>query len=143
MIEYLPNFSGQLLGLLYSVGIGFALGTVYEVLRIIFFIFSGSDKKYIAARDTVFLLLCFTVTFFFFIIKYNGKVTFYAVLGEGIGGIAAFKSFDGVVTLFIKRVLRRTVIKLGAIFRRIRRIKCNFVKKIQSIEKNKIFSEKI
>ena len=36
MIEYLPKTSEQLLGLLYSFGIGLALGFIYELIRFIF-----------------------------------------------------------------------------------------------------------
>ena len=34
MIEYLPKTSEQLLTIIYSVGIGFALGLFYEFLKI-------------------------------------------------------------------------------------------------------------
>ena len=36
MIEYLPKTSEQLLGLLYSFGIGLALGFIYELIRFIY-----------------------------------------------------------------------------------------------------------
>lgn len=45
MIEYLPKTSEQLLTIIYSVGIGFALGLFYEFLRLFFYLLSGSDKK--------------------------------------------------------------------------------------------------
>ena len=56
MIDYLPKTSEQLLGFIYSVGIGLALGFVYGLLRILFFILSGSDKKFTLTRDIIFFL---------------------------------------------------------------------------------------
>ena len=38
MIEYLPKTSEQLLTIIYSVGIGFALGLFYEFLRLFFYL---------------------------------------------------------------------------------------------------------
>ena len=68
MIEYLPKTSEQLLTIIYSVGIGFALGLFYEFLRLFFYLLSGSDKKFTLLRDIIFLLFVLTVTFFFFIV---------------------------------------------------------------------------
>ena len=60
MIEYLPKSSEQLLTIVYSAGIGFALGFIYEILRLIFYLLSGSDKKFTLLRDIIFLLFVFT-----------------------------------------------------------------------------------
>ena len=51
MIEYLPKTSEQLLTIIYSVGIGFALGLFYEFLRLFFYLLSWSDKKFTLLRD--------------------------------------------------------------------------------------------
>lgn len=107
MIEYLPKSSEQLLTIVYSVGIGFALGFIYEILRLIFYLLSGSDKKFTLLRDIIFLLFVFTVTFFFFLVRCNGKVTFYAVAGEALGGFAAFKMIDPFMSFLIRKSLRK------------------------------------
>lgn len=142
MIDYLPKTSEQLLGLLYSFGIGLALGFIYELIRFIFFILSGSDKKFTLARDIIFLLLCLTVTFFFFLVRYNGKVMFYAVLGEAVGGYAAFKAVDPFVTFLVRKKLRRVRKRIIKICTAIKEKIASFVKKIQSREKNIIKDEK-
>lgn len=121
MIDYLPKSSEQLLTLIYSVGIGFALGFFYEVLRVIFYLLSGSDKKFTLLRDIIFLLFCLGVTFFYFLVRCNGKVTFYAVLGEAVGGFAAFKTLNPFVTFLIRKRLARLRKKLSVIPKFIKR----------------------
>lgn len=143
MIEYLPNFSGQLTGFLYSVGLGFAMGIAYEFIRIIFYALSGSDKKFGLLRDIIFLLLFFTASFMFLLVEYNGNVTFYAVLGEAVGGIAALRSFDSMVSLFMGRVLRKIRGRIIAVIRKIRALKHKFVTKLQNDEKNNEKAKKI
>lgn len=136
MIEYLPNFSGQLTGFLYSVGIGFALGLFYELIRIIFFVLSGNDKKFVPLRNIIFLSVYFAVSFIFFLVKYNGNITFYAVLGEAIGRIAAFKAFDSIVSVFIGRVLHKIRERIISAVAKLRALKLNYVTKLQNIKKN-------
>lgn len=137
MIEYLPNFSGQLTGFLYSVGIGFALGIFYEFIRIIFFVLSGNDKKFVPLRNIIFLSVYFAVLFIFFLVKYNGNITFYAVLGEVIGWVAAFKSFDSIVSAFIKRVLHKIHRRIISLVRKLKAMKLDFVAKLKNIQKNR------
>lgn len=107
MIEYLPKSSEQLLTVIYSVGIGFALGALYEILRLLFFLLSGSDKKFILLRDIIFLLFVLTVSFFFFLVRCNGSVTFYSVIGEVVGGYAAFKSIEPFMSFLIVKRLKK------------------------------------
>lgn len=137
MIEYLPNFSGQLTGFLYSVGIGFALGIFYELIRIIFFVLSGNDKKFVPLRNIIFLSVYFAVSFIFFLVKYNGNITFYAVLGEVIGWVAAFKSFDSIVSAFIKRVLHKIHRRIISLVAKSKAMKLDFVAKLKNIQKNR------
>ena len=112
MIEYLPKTSEQLLTIIYSVGIGFALGLFYEFLRLFFYLLSGSDKKLTLLRDIIFLLFVLTVTFFFFLVRCNGRVTFYSVTGEAVGGLAAFKTTDSCMAFLIRKKLRKLRKKL-------------------------------
>lgn len=141
MIDYLPKSSEQLLTLIYSVGIGFALGFFYEVLRVIFYLLSGSDKKFTLLRDIIFLLFCLGVTFFYFLVRCNGKVTFYAVLGEAVGGFAAFKTLNPFVTFLIRKRLARLRKKLSVIPKFIKRA-IFFVRNKQKNIKNSNKSKK-
>lgn len=134
MIEYLPKSSEQLLTIVYSVGIGFALGFFYEILRLIFYLLSGSDKKFTLLRDIIFLLFVFTVTFFF-LVRCNGKVTFYAVAGEALGGFAAFKMIDPFMSYLIRKRLRKLRKKLAKLHDIGRRVSV-FTEKIKKKEKN-------
>lgn len=131
MIDYLPKASEQLFTLIYSVGIGFALGIFYELLRLIFYLLSGSDKKFVLLRDIIFLLFCLAVTFFYFLVRCNGKVTFYAVTGEGVGGFAAFKAVDSFVSFLIKKKLRKLRKKLSSALRLAGKA-MNYVRKTQN-----------
>ena len=135
MIEYLPKSSEQLLTIVYSAGIGFALGFIYEILRLIFYLLSGSDKKFTLLRDIIFLLFVFTVTFFFFLVRCNGKVTFYAVAGEALGGFAAFKMIDPFMSYLIRKRLRKLRKKLAKLHDIGRRVSV-FTEKIKKKEKN-------
>lgn len=144
MIEYLPKSSEQLLTIVYSVGIGFALGLIYEILRLIFYLLSGSDKKFTLLRDIIFLLFVLTVTFFFFLVRCNGKVTFYAVVGEAFGGFAAFKTSDPFMSFLVRkrlRKLRKKLAKLHDIGRRVSVFNGKIKKKEKNIAKGKKNSE--
>lgn len=136
MIDYLPKTSEQLLGFIYSVGIGLALGFVYGLLRILFFILSGSDKKFTLTRDIIFLLFCLTVTFFFFLIRYNGKVMFFAVAGELLGGYGAFKLTDSFISYLIRKILRKLRKRISGFVLSVRSKAISFVRKIQNCKKN-------
>lgn len=142
MIEYLPKSSEQLLTIVYSAGIGFALGFIYEILRLIFYLLSGSDKKFTLLRDIIFLLFVFTVTFFFFLVRCNGKVTFYAVSGEALGGFAAFKMIDPFMSYLIRKRLRKLRKKLAKLHDIGRRVSV-FTEKIKKKEKNIAKGKKI
>ena len=128
MIDYLPKTSEQLLGFIYSVGIGLALGFVYGLLRILFFILSGSDKKFTLTRDIIFLL--------FFLIRYNGKVMFFAVAGELLGGYGAFKLTDSFISYLIRKILRKLRKRISCFVLSVRRKARSFVRKIQNCKKN-------
>ena len=141
MIEYLPKASEQLLTVIYSAGIGFVLVALYEILRLLFFLLSGSDKKFILLRDIIFLLFVLTVSFFFFLVRCNGSVTFYSVIGEVVGGYAAFKSIEPFMSfLIVKRLkkLRKKLPKLTDIRRRI----SFFASKTKNKQKNIIKHKK-
>ncbi len=142
MIEYLPKASEQLLTVIYSAGIGFALGALYEFLRLIFFLLSGSDKKFTLLRDIIFLLFVLAVSFFFFLVRCNGSVTFYSVIGEGVGGYAAFRSIDPFMSfLIVKRLkkLRKKIPKIADIRRRL----SFFASETKNKQKNIIKHKKI
>lgn len=144
MIEYLPKASEQLLTIIYSVGIGFALGLLYEILRLFFCLLSGSDKKFTLLRDIIFLLFVLTVTFFFFLVRCNGRVTFYSVIGEAVGGFAAFKTTDPCTSFLIRkklRKLRKRLARLSNIGRRIFVFAEKIKKKQKNIAKGKKISE--
>lgn len=133
MIEYLPNYANQIAGVLYSVGIGCALGFFYEFVRIIFFIATGNDKKFTLARDIIFLLVCLAGNFLFLLIQFNGKVMFYAVLGEISGGFAVLKLTGSFFSYLIGKPLRRVRKRFIAFFNK---IKIKFFKIIEFFSKH-------
>lgn len=131
MIDYLPKVSEQLEGLLYSVGIGFALWFVYEIIRLIFCLLSGNDKKFTLQRDIIFLLVALVCTFFFLIVRYNGKVMFFALLGEMSGGYLAFRLIDPFVYFIINCFIKKLRKNLSRYNDRMRRRMIVFVKKFK------------
>lgn len=141
MIEYMPKVTEQLLTIVYSLGIGLALGFIYEIMRLIFFLVSGNDKKFTLLRDIMFLLLCLVLTFFFYLIRCNGRVTFYAVVGEAAGGAAAFKLLDPFISYLTRKKLGN-LRKKAVIFLRKRRNTSAFTEKNRKKEKNIVKREK-
>ncbi len=115
MTDYLYSLSlaTQTKNFLLSLGIGFILGIVYDVFRIIRLCIS-SKKAVIITFDILYcIVLCFT--FFVFLITVNeGQFRFYLLLGAGIGfsvyyfslGAIIF-SFSEFLTEFIKKWSKR------------------------------------
>ena len=73
-MEYMPSPTGQAIGFIYSAGLGFALGLVYDYFRIFFYMLTGSDKKLTVTRDIIYLLFCLAANFLFLLVMCDGRM---------------------------------------------------------------------
>ena len=84
-MRYMPDTAYQTFIFLYSSGLGFALGILYDFFRIFFYLLTGSDKKYLMARDIIYLLACLVINFLFLLAMSDGQILLYIIIGEIIG----------------------------------------------------------
>lgn len=142
-MEYLPSPTSQTICFIYSAGLGFALGLVYDFFRIFFYTITGSDKKLRTVRDIMYLSLCLAVDFIFLLVMCSGRIMLYVFVGEGIGLTVYARTFSRAVYRPLKvcsSVIRRFFLRYAAIFGRIKL----FMRKItQNIQKNAKKQEKI
>ncbi len=118
-MQYLPTMAFQSVAFMYSAGLGFALGIIYDLCRIIFYLFTGSDKKYITIRDIIFLTICLASTFLYILVMCDGQLLLYVFIGEALGLWAYFYSVSAILYLPAKRficVMRRQITKIKLFF---------------------------
>ncbi|MDD6275724.1 MAG: spore cortex biosynthesis protein YabQ [Clostridia bacterium] len=116
-MHYMPDFSYQIEGFLYSAGLGFILGMIYDFFRAVFYLFTGNEKRFAIARDLIFTLFCLFLTFIFLLVMCSGKVMLYAISGEIIGGVIYIYTVSNLIFAKIKRIIgksRRIIIKLSS-----------------------------
>jgi len=142
---YMQGVSEQLKVFLYSFGLGFLLGILYDVFRILRMIFSfGKIMTFI--QDFLYVVICAFLTFGFALVLNDGKIMFYIFFGECIGwliyyfslGSLALKISSAVINgvrsiifglkklikrpwLFAKRKIDENVHKLGGKAKKIRK----------------------
>lgn len=108
--------SEQLTCFLFSLGMGFLLGILYDVLRAIRLSFTKS-KIALIIFDVLYFVLFGILTFLFILAFNKGEVRFYIIAGELLGaffyyiafGIAVIKFTDKVV-IFLQKV-RSVILK--------------------------------
>lgn len=141
-MEYFPTQIFQFKGFLYSAGLGFTLGLFYDLIRILFFLLTGSDKKLTVIRDIIYMLFCLTVNFIFLLVICEGQILFYVAAGEIIG-LAVFEITVGKplfcrISVFLKKIKKKT----DVIKQRLLDKKQIFYKKIKKLEKNTCKNDK-
>jgi len=112
-MEYMPSVLQQTVSFVYSAGLGFCFGLIYDFFRIIFILLTGSDKKLSTARDIIYILFCLCVHFIFILVMCSGRVMLFTFAGEVIGAYAYFKTLSR--ELFLP--LKRTIIKIRSRFK--------------------------
>ena len=148
---YMQGVSEQLKVFLYSFGLGFLLGILYDVFRVLRMIFSlGKVTTFI--QDFLYVVICAFLTFCFALVLNDGKIMFYIFFGEGIGwliyyfslGTLALKVSSAIINgvrnvvslmkkllerpiIFVIRKIKENVHKIGAKTKKIR-------KKLQKIQ---------
>ena len=120
--------SEQLTCFLCSLGMGFLLGILYDVLRVIRLSFTKS-KIALIVFDILYFVLFGVLTFLFILALNKGEVRSYIIVGELIGalfyyisfGIAVIKFTDKAI-LVLKRIFAFIFKVITAPFRLIKRL---------------------
>ncbi len=145
-MQYMPSAAFQAVSLMYSAGLGFALGIVYDLFRIFFYLITGSDKKFLLFRDIIYLLVCLAASFLFILVVCNGRLILYIFMGMAAGLAVYFYSVSDSVFLPIKKkinCIRRHFSKFKNHITQIRTRFITFLKKIRKkLYKNLFFSKK-
>lgn len=94
--------SQQLTIFLCSLGAGFLLGILYDIMRTMRLSFTTS-KVAVIIFDIVYFLLCGVLSFLFILALNKGEVRFYIIAGEMIGWVFYYVSF-GIAVIRITDV---------------------------------------
>jgi hypothetical protein len=130
-MSYLPDTTYQTTGFLYSAGLGFALGIVYDLIRILFYLLTGSDKKSLIVWDIIYLLICLGSTFIFLLVMCSGEVVLYALIGEIIGWVIYHFSVSALIFKPLAAKIKKIRRLLTPKFLKIRSSISHFFKLIQ------------
>lgn len=95
-MRYMQGVSEQLSVFLYSFGLGFLLGVLYDLFRMLRKIFPfGRVLTFI--QDFLYVIICAFVTFCFALVLNDGRIMFYIFLGEALGWIIYYFSVGVLV----------------------------------------------
>ena len=106
MTDYLYSLSlaTQTKNFLLSLGLGFLMGFVYDLFRIIRI--SISERKiFVIVFDLLYCIFLCLSTFVFLITVNEGQVRFYLLLGEAIGFAVYYFSFGAIVFSFSGKII--------------------------------------
>lgn len=112
---------------MYSAGLGFTLGIVYDLFRMLFYLLTGSDKKFLLLRDIIYLLVFLAATFVFLLAMCDGQLLLYVFIAMGTGLYVYFYSLSSVVYPPFKRLLKGVKRVLRQISNRLSAIKTRFL----------------
>ena len=96
-MQYMPTHAQQVVYFMYSAGLGFALGLVYDLFRMLFYLLTGSDKKRLVFRDIIYLLVFFSATFLFLLSVCDGQLILYVFIAQALGVYMYFYSLSGIL----------------------------------------------
>lgn len=105
-MEYMPTFAFQLVCFMYSAGLGFSLGIIHDLIKIFFYLLTGSDKKFRGVRDIIYLFVCLAATFLFLLAVCDGQLFMYVFLAEILGVYAYFFSLSRFVLNPVKKAIK-------------------------------------
>lgn len=103
-MEYMPSVLSQAVCFVYSAGLGFCFGLLYDFLRIIFYLFTGNDKKLSCVRDIIYMLFCLGVHFIFILVMCSGRIMMFTFAGEIIGLFSYFKTLSRQIYIPVKKL---------------------------------------
>jgi len=106
-MEYLPDIADQTRLFLLSLGLGFALGILYDLFRILRLLVGSAGRFGLLAQDILYCLCCTTLSFFFFLALGDGAVRLYLLGGEILGWLVYYVSFGTVALRFSEWLVRQ------------------------------------
>lgn len=152
-MTYLIGMGEQAKIFLLSLGFGFFIGILYDVIRLVRMLF-GNGKKSFLVLDVFYMLFAATLTFLFLLTQTGGSVRAYVLLGELLGFFIYFVTLGTLIaavfdrlTAFLYRFFEKLFLGFKRVFRAmfapIRRIFLKNAKKTHkkvhfSIKKSKI-----
>lgn len=95
---------GQLYNLFLSCGLGFLLGALYDVFRVLRLVMR-SRAKTVFFEDMLYFLLCAVITFFFALSINGGQLRWYLFAGSILGFAAYYLTIGRVVVTFAGAVI--------------------------------------
>ncbi len=106
MTDYLYSLSlaQQTKGFLLALGMGFALGVLYDLIRIIRISISRG-KTAVIICDVLFCIAFCLATFMFCLTVNEGEIRFYLIAGEGLGFSVYYFSLGIVIFSFSERII--------------------------------------
>lgn len=132
----IPGFEEQLKSLMPPLGLGFLLGLVYDMIRILRLIVP-SKKIFVFVTDALFVLFCTTVSYLLFIAVANGSIRAYMVIAEIIGALVyrfgiGFFIFSAAEKIGVKinKLLKSIFSPFLFVFRKIKSVGTNSAKNI-------------
>lgn len=80
----ITDISAQLQNIIPSLGLGFVLGIVYEIIRILR-LYISENKVFVFISDMLFVILCSVSFFVLFVAVNNGHIRFYMLISGLLG----------------------------------------------------------
>ncbi len=117
MTDYLYSLSlaRQTKGFLLALGMGFLLGVLYDLIRIIR-ISVSRGKFAVVICDIIFCAAACLCTFLFCLTVNEGEIRLYLVLGEAVGFFVYYFSFGAVVFVCSEKIISFIKKLLGSVF---------------------------
>lgn len=148
------DLSVQIENLMPALGLGFLLGFVYDTVRFLRLSFS-KGKTVLFITDMLFVVFCTFASYLMILGVNNGNIRIYLILAEITGVVIYFCTAGIIISVVFQKtagVIRKIFNLIYApfiflkkkfmhIFRKLREIAYNFLKKIQNKSKNPLQDE--
>ena len=109
---YITDIATQLENIMPALGLGFALGLVYEFVRILR-VYVSAGKVFVFITDMLFTVFCSVSAFLLFIAVNNGHIRVYMIIAGILGyTVCLFTAGELIFSLFVK--LRAFFIRIFA-----------------------------
>lgn len=109
-MEYIQGVDGQISAFMYSLGVGFFFGAVYDVVSALRFVLPGG-RKVVFVTDIIYAVVCAFASFCFMLALNDGVMLLYILAAQLIGWIierlslgAAAKHFGHIFVEKLKTV---------------------------------------
>lgn len=135
---YLDTIAEQSRVFLYSCGLGFLLGFLFDVFSFIGF-FLPEKKGVTIARDFIYMVLCTFLMFIFGLVVHNGSFKLYVYAGAVLGWFVWFFS----VGMFTRRISFKISEDICTAFSKFKRGILNFACKLKKKRAKKLKKSEI